>query len=54
MPNYKLNTLCKHLNHSFIHREATQDAIASGFALNAAIKKHNVSSINENVGNSTF
>ncbi|WP_243237399.1 exonuclease domain-containing protein [Heliobacterium chlorum] len=47
LENYKLKTVCKFLNHVFIHHNAEEDAKACGQVLLAATLKNGLSSFNE-------
>ncbi len=42
LENYRLDTICKHLNYDFHHHDAREDAIACGSILSWAIKEHGV------------
>ncbi|KJS86989.1 MAG: exonuclease [Peptococcaceae bacterium BICA1-8] len=47
LENYKLNTVCKYLKHSFTHHNAQEDAIACGKVLLSALAAKGSSSIEE-------
>lgn len=47
LENYKLNTVCKFLNHEFKHHNAQEDAIACGKVLLSALAANSLSSIEE-------
>ena len=47
LDNYKLDTVCKFLNHDFAHHNALEDAIACGNVLLSALSARGVTTIKE-------
>ncbi len=47
LENYKLNTVCKFLNHRFSHHHAREDAVACGKILLSALAARGISSVEE-------
>ncbi|WP_242947613.1 3'-5' exonuclease [Desulfosporosinus lacus] len=47
LDNYKLDTVCKFINHDFEHHNALEDAAACGNVLLSALSERGVSSIDE-------